>query len=211
MKRLALVFLILLILFFLLTGRMTWVLLTLPVLLPWLLRARAFARTFKNFARVSAGLSGQPSGQSSALETRFLRMSLDHDTGEIDGEILEGLNTGRRLSTFGVEELIQLMAAYQREDMDSARILEAYLDRVHEGWRDTPGGSSWENGDRGGFTEGSMTKEEAYRILGLEPGAPDDEIKRAYHRLMAALHPDHGGSDYLAAKINQAKQVLLGE
>ena len=56
-----------------------------------------------------------------------------------------------------------------------------------------------------------MSRDEALRILGLESGASPDEIKSAYHRLMAALHPDKGGSTYLAAKLNEAKDRLLGD
>jgi DnaJ-domain-containing protein 1 len=55
-----------------------------------------------------------------------------------------------------------------------------------------------------------FSKNEAYDLLGLKPGATEDEIKSAHKRLMKDFHPDKGGTDYLAAKINQAKDVLLG-
>ncbi len=95
------------------------------------------------------------------------------------------------------------------EDQQSAQVLEAYLNRVHGNWREEAPAA----GGRGAeaFGEGPMSRDEAYRILGLDPGAGTEEIKEAYHRLMAGLHPDHGGSTYLAAKINQAKDVLLGK
>jgi DnaJ homolog subfamily C member 19 len=54
-----------------------------------------------------------------------------------------------------------------------------------------------------------MTREEAYQVLGLEPGANEAAIRAAHHRLMRAAHPDSGGSDWLAARINQARDVLL--
>ena len=54
-----------------------------------------------------------------------------------------------------------------------------------------------------------MDVEEAYATLGLEPGASADAVKQAHRRLMKKLHPDQGGSTYLASKINQAKDVLL--
>ncbi len=57
---------------------------------------------------------------------------------------------------------------------------------------------------------GHMTREEAYQVLGLKPGASVAEIRAAHHRLMRAAHPDVGGSDWLAARINQARDALLG-
>ncbi len=55
----------------------------------------------------------------------------------------------------------------------------------------------------------TMTREQAAAILGITPDATTEEIKAAYHRLMRSCHPDAGGNDYLAAQLNQAKEVLL--
>jgi DnaJ homolog subfamily C member 19 len=57
---------------------------------------------------------------------------------------------------------------------------------------------------------GGMSRDEAYQVLGLKPGASKADIKAAHRRLMAAAHPDHGGSDWIAARLNQARDVLMG-
>ena len=99
----------------------------------------------------------------------------------------------------------QLLARQQ-----SAQVLETFLDRVHPDWRERVRAAGAGEGGRGPADEGTMSRDEAYQVLGLEPGVDEEAIKAAYHRLIAGLHPDHGGSTYLAAKINQAKDVLLG-
>ncbi len=131
---------------------------------------------------------GPSPGQASEVETRFFKMTLDHDSGVMTGLVKEGQFRGRALEDLGIEELVDLWAECRAEDAQSAAVLEAYLDR----------------------TQGAMTMEEAYEILGLEPGAGPEEIHEAHRRLMQKIHPDHGGSNYLAAKINQAKARLLG-
>ena len=181
---------------------------TLAFLLPVILRWRGFARWVRN-------MGGPSPGQSSDIQTKFLRMSLDHDSGTLDGTVLQGPFRGRRLSELSQGELVSLLGECRVEDDQSAVILEAFLDRVH--------GAAWRTGDGragagagGGEGRGSpwsgtaMTAAEAYDILGLKPGASDREIKSAHRKLMLKLHPDQGGSDYLAAKINQAKDILLG-
>lgn len=188
------------------SGRLAWTVATIFALLPWvfpLLRAR---RAAKAYARM-AGLGG---GQTTTVETRFLRMSLDHDSGTLDGEVLEGACLGRRLSDLALSELLALLAVCRRADAQSARVLEGYLDRAHPDWRrrEESAGSGQEGEPAAG--DGPMSREEAYAVLGLKPGASDSEIRAAHRRLIAGLHPDKGGSDYLAAKINRARQVLLG-
>jgi len=137
-------------------------------------------------------------------------MTLDHDTGSMTGTILRGRFSGMRVEELGGADLLALLRECRAEDEEGARLLEAYLDRVRPDWRDElagerPGGS----GGGARSAGGDMTVEEAYAILGLMPGADAEAIKEAHRRLMVKLHPDHGGSDYLATKINRARDVLL--
>jgi len=200
------------------TGRVGWAVMALPALLPWLARARAVHRAAKNFSRMSAGMTGGGgTGRTSEVRTRFLRMTLDHDTGAMNGEVIDGRHAGHPLDDLSLADLLDLLNICHLHDVQSAQVLETYLDRAHPDWRERvqaagPGGGADDAGGAGAgaAAPGGMSREEAYRVLGLEPGASDEEIKAAHHRLIANLHPDKGGSTYLAAKINQAKDVLLG-
>jgi DnaJ domain len=149
-------------------------------------------------------------GQSSTVTTAFLRMSLDHDTGSMSGTVLRGHFAGMRVEELGAGDLLALLRECRAEDEEGARLLEAYLDRLHPDWRDELG--SGRAGGTGGAARPASADigvDEAYAILGLSPGADADQIKEAHRRLMVKLHPDHGGSDYLATKINRARDVLL--
>ncbi len=196
------------------TGRLGWAIMALPALLPWVARARAVHRAAKNFSRMSAGVMGGGSGRTSEVRTRFLKMVLDHDSGTMNGEVIDGTHAGHRLDDLSLAELLDLLNTCHLQEAQSAQLLETYLDRVHPDWRErlqkAGAGTGTGGGGTGGPVPGGMSREEAYQILGLEPGAGDDDIKAAHHRLIANLHPDRGGSTYLAAKINQAKDVLLG-
>lgn len=202
LKWLSLGFIVVVGLFLALSGRLAWAVMILPVLVGWFMRFRSAARMFKNFSRMAGGASGA-SGSSGAseVETRFLRMSLDHASGQMDGEVLEGPFKGRTLSQLGQQDVIDLFEVCRGVDEQSAQILEAYLDRLYPDWRDAAASN-------GSFKD-EMDPKEALDILGLPKGASTEQIKEAHHRLIAGLHPDHGGSTYLAAKINRAKDVLL--
>lgn len=188
-------------LFLVFAGRHVLLFFLLPALLPFLLRSRALWRRAKAAA-------GPTPGRTSEVTTRFLRMVLDHDSGEMSGEIQEGTFAGRELAQLDEAELIALWRECRAADAQSAAVLEAYLDRtLGEAWREAAGAAA---GGEGAGGEG-MSRQDAYEILGLEPGASDSDIRDAHRRLMQKVHPDHGGSNYLASKINRAKELLLGE
>lgn len=143
-------------------------------------------------------------GQRSRVAASQLAMELDHDSGAMDGEVLAGPLRGRRLSQLSVAELRQFHLQCRTVNDQSLALLEAWLDRTQAEWR-----AAWGEGRRASASPGSMSREEALAVLGLKTGASADDIKAAHKRLMKEFHPDRGGSDYLAAKINTAKDVLL--
>jgi hypothetical protein len=183
------------------SGRLAVLLAPLAMLMPLLIRVRSLLDRY----RPPAG------GQSSTVATAFLRMTLDHDTGSMEGTVLRGRFAGMRLQELGPAELLALLRECRAEDEEGARLLEAYLDRMHPEWRDELAGERVGGGTGGGTRPGGgdMSVDEAYAILGLAPGADPEAVKEAHRRLMVKLHPDHGGSDYLATKINRARDVLL--
>jgi len=154
------------------------------------------------------GGSRRSPGTASTVRSRFLEMRLDHDTGAISGKVTEGEDAGKSLDDIDVAGLQRLYEEV-RGDPDSRSLLEAYLDRRVPGWREDV--EADEHPRPGGTADaGAMTDEEAYQILGLAPGAGEAEIRAAHRRLMLRMHPDQGGSTFLAAKINEAKDRLLG-
>ena len=166
-------------------------------------------RIANQFKNAQAG-TGPNTGQSSTVQSRYFRMSLDHDTGEMSGEVLEGHFTGRRLESLTLEELCNLYAECQDQDEESAALLEAYMNRVHgEDWYEQVSAYSEKSAHTAAGDSGKMSFAEAHAILGLTPPVNRQEVIEAHRRLMQKLHPDRGGSTYLAAKINQAKKLLL--
>jgi hypothetical protein len=146
------------------------------------------------------------SGQSSRVRTAFIEMELDHDSGAMHGRVLAGQRQGASLDALDMPTLIGLLDAM---DADSRDLLAAYLDRREPGWREHAQGDAAAGPGRRASRGSKMTEEEAYQILGIEPGASAHDISRAHRSLMKKLHPDQGGSTYLAARVNEAKDVLL--
>jgi hypothetical protein len=145
-------------------------------------------------------------GQTSRITTDHLDMELDHDTGEMRGRVLKGMFAGRDMADLSPADLGLLWQDCRHTDHRSAQLVEAYLDRIHPTWReDMARGES----DMSRGPDGRMTQEEAMEILGLSRGADEEAIRRAHRELMLRMHPDRGGSTYLAAKINEAKDVAL--
>ncbi len=164
--------------------------------------------------RGMGGGASRSAGQSSTIETATIRMTLDHDTGEMEGRVIKGPFSGRNLSDMAFADLTALLGLCRRDDTEAAQILEAYLDRTHhDAWRAYQENNEEKASGNGSgsarTSSGDMGLDEAYATLGLEPGASRADVKQAHHRLMKKLHPDQGGSTYLASKINQAKDVLL--
>jgi hypothetical protein len=179
--------------------------------LPFLLRNRVVSV----FGGAAPG--GPGSSRRSSVATRHLRMRLDHETGAISGEIVEGEKAGRSLDSLALAELGVLLDEFHAIDKQSAALLEAYLERrFGSAWREGLAGSAAGGAGAEGATEppapaAAMSRREALDILGLAEDAGPDQVKDAYHRLMLKLHPDTGGSAFLAAKLNAAKALLLGE
>ena len=188
------------------TGRMGWIVGLLPFLL-LLLRRMSWGGL--------AGLGGFSSGATprmSNVRTPFLEMRLDHETGDLDGDVVQGPYAGRQLSAMSTDELLELLRELRVQDKKSTLLLEAYLDRRCPDWRTRSTGNAGpgDRQDDGTAQAGVSSAEDAYRVLGLEPGASDAAIREAYHRLIASVHPDKGGSSFLAAQVNRAKDILLG-
>jgi DnaJ-domain-containing protein 1 len=157
---------------------------------------------------IDLGGSSPTAGSSSTVSSAFLAMNLDHDSGAMTGEVLRGSFTGRKLDDLGDDELVELGRELSG-DPESLSLFEAYLDRRKPGWREDVEGDGATRPGRPADA-GPMTDEQAYEILGLAPGADEAEIRAAHRRLMMKVHPDQGGSTFLAAKINEAKDRLLG-
>jgi len=185
-------------------GRLPWLL---GLLLP--LAPLAYQILMRSGRRPAEGWEGSAS-QRSTVKTDYLDMTFDHDSGELDGRVVAGSFAGRMLSEMSMTEVATLLDEVNSvQDKESSSILTSYLDRTF--------GNSWRGdyeksgaGERAtGMRDGAMTRDEALRVLGLPPDPSEEAVRTAHRRLMKQLHPDHGGSDYLASKINEAKDVLL--
>jgi len=173
--------------------------------LPTLLRLAPLWQILKSRTASASGRSGN---QSSRIRTEYFEMELQHGSGNMDGEVLKGRKAGRKLSDLTLPDLLEVYAECA-SDTDSVQVLEAYLERMHEGWREQADTDSRSGAGRREPDESTMNRELALEILGLSDGASRADIVRAHRKLMQKLHPDRGGNDYLAKKINRAKEFLL--
>lgn len=163
------------------------------------------------FGDMGGQTGGGPAGKTSDIATDMLAMQLDHRTGDLDGDVLKGQFAGRSLGSLGLNDLLALLIECQRDDPRAVPLLETYLDRQHPDWRQQAGGDAGaaDPGQESAADGSIMDVATACQILDVSPNATTEEIKAAHRRLMNKLHPDHGGSGYLAAQLNQAKDVLL--
>jgi len=184
------------------SGRGPILLMLAPLVFILMPRWRAMVRRYAGGA--------PPPGQTSDVATRYFRMVLDHDSGTLSGEVTRGRLAGRSLGELGLPDLLELLEECA-DDPQSVSVLQAYLDRAHPDWRSTAGGGAGGAENGAPPHQAGMTVDEARAILGVGPEATEEEIKQAHRALMQKVHPDRGGSTYLAAQINRAKDVLLGE
>jgi len=199
-------------------GKLPWLFAIIGGLLPFaqkLLTGFRTLETFKNvFGQVTGRASNTNSGPVSRILTRYFDLQLNQLTGAMSGMILRGRFRGRQLGQLDLEALIEVRAECAVDDPDSAAVIDAYLNQRFGNTWQQPGQQS---GQQAGSRErshatpsGSMGRSEALAILGLSEPTTPEAIKDAHRRLMQRMHPDRGGSDYLAAKINQAKDILMG-
>lgn len=191
-------------LFMVLTGRAHWLFAIIGAAIPWLQRLFVLKQAWKSFKR-PAGNAPSSSGQST-VTSEYLEMHLDHETADMDGKILKGQHQGAMLSDLDLPQLQALWPLYS-SDSDSQNLLQAYLEFRFPGqWRD---GVSASQDQQVSTTGNEIDRQQALAILGLDENAQKEDIIKAHKRLMQKLHPDIGGSEYLATKINQAKDFLL--
>ncbi len=192
-----------------LTGRLHWLFALAGAMIPAIQRILGLIAYLPMIQRLANTFGGNrpKQGQKSQVQTDYLEMELDHDSGSLSGIVKNGLFAGRNLANLSMSELMQLHEEFTRIDEDSKLLLENYIDRTHgTEWR---GNQSNTSDSDSATSHSNVSAQEAYAILGIEPGADKQTIIDAHRRLIQKLHPDRGGSSYLAIKINQAKETLL--
>jgi hypothetical protein len=197
-----------------LTGRAHWLAAVFAALLPFVRGLLTLLGQMPLLKRMLAGVdalkskSEPSSGQTSTVQSKYIRMTLNHDSGDINGEVLTGQFMGKTLGQLDLEALLQLLHECQ-DDEESVALLRTYLDREYaDTWQQQAGAQGQQ---RAPSAPGEMSRAEALQILGLSADASEAEIIATHRRLMQKLHPDRGGSAYLAATINLAKDKLLGK
>tara|TARA_B100000497_G_scaffold122427_1_gene153491 strand:- start:1118 stop:1849 length:732 start_codon:yes stop_codon:yes gene_type:complete len=180
----------------------SWVVFLIPLILRW----RGLIQQIRRAAKTA---SGPAKGQFSSVNTEFLEMNLNHDTGEMSGLVKKGEKKGYRIETLNLNQLLELIEE-SKSDAASIQLLERFLDKYFdENWRETSQSSSDRYENNNDYSSDSISRAQALKILGLVEPVTDEQIKEAHRRLILANHPDRGGSTFLATQINKAKDVLL--
>jgi len=195
-----------------LTGRLNWLLAAAGALLPLLPKAGRLL--FGLWPRILPYFRRYQQNKHSSMQTPFILLQIDLITGELKGEVLQGRFKGQKLQSLSLQNLLDVLDECKQHDENSVRILMSFLDRAHPGW--TARGDAGQGTDQGGRYKKSsssadinMDIQQARAILGVSENSSKKEIIKAHKRLMQKLHPDRGGSDYLAKQINRAKDLLL--
>ncbi len=188
------------------SGRLNWIAAVGAALIPFLRQLpgllRYLPRLFSGAKRPASQGSSQSAQGYSEVDSEYLRMTLHHASGAMDGEILKGSRSGSFLGELNLTELLDLKEEFH--DPDSKRLLESYLDQAFPGWN----ANNTNSGSQAG-SQDTPSRAQSLEILGLQPGASKEEIVHAHRKLMQRVHPDRGGSSFLAAQLNEAKDVLL--
>lgn len=146
---------------------------------------------------------------SPSPHTRTLWLDISFGArGAIEGQVINGPFAGRDLSHLTDDDLFILLDKLMTQDPEGYELFKTYLDRRLPRWRETAQGHAHTRERRPGATI-PMTEQEAYDVLGLKMGASEEEIREAHRALLRKIHPDHGGTDWLATRINMARDVLL--
>lgn len=185
------------------TGRIHWIGAAIGALIPIVRRSIPLLLRYfplaKQYFRTQTGQSPS-ANNTSEVKTTILNMTLDHDSDRLHGEVISGPFSGHQLDSLELGQLQSLMGYCHQQDKDSAKLLMSYLNhRFGNQWQTTP--------PAGG--DGNLSEDAAYAVLGLHRGASKEDVIKAHRKMMQKVHPDRGGSDYLAAQINQAKDILI--
>ncbi len=220
LRRSAIYLVIALLLFLIVTGRLHWIIALIGGLLPLARKLLPLLRSFATFKHLFQQYQQRPWQQSkssthsnvssppptSEVTSAYLQMTLDHETGLLAGKVLQGQYQGHSLADISLLNLQEFFTELQNIDQDSAALLASYLTQTYgDQWQQT----AQDHQPSDTNNNSTMSPQQAYEILGLQPGADEAQIKQAHHRLIQKIHPDRGGSSYLAAQINLAKDLLL--
>ena len=133
------------------------------------------------------------------METATLSLRIDPATGTMSGTVLRGRHAGCDLTMLRRSQIEEIFVDCLENDPDSSPLLEAWIARMQPG----------DEADAPRPGASPIGREEALAVLGLHEDASPDQVRAAYLRLMRVAHPDRGGSDWLAARLNEARDTLL--